>query len=178
MSLAQLEKQIEIANLALAKAEEKGGSRKNKAAIKEELAQFTKVLVKSKARLRELEAIKQQCDEFSACRDAPERKPIGGISVKKMNSWKTRETKAEDEQATKSVVESKKEQRLNDDDSYYKPIVIPWLQKKADDKMTEETKRQIKALSEKLEGDVRETRDEEEGSVVSKSNLSYQNCLH
>jgi hypothetical protein len=170
MSLVQLQQQIKVATLAMAKAEESGTS-KNKAALREELSQFANVLEKSKARLRELESIKQQCDDLSACRDAPERNPITEISVTrkmaKMHLSPDDEVTQPTSEITVKQGSNKEKETLDDDDSYYKPIVIPWLEQKKDNTI-EETKRQLKELSNSLDQqDVPEGRDEEEGSVVS-----------
>jgi hypothetical protein len=65
-SLAQLEKQIELATVAMARASEGKGLKTD---VKEELGNFSRVLQQSKARLKELEQIKRQCDELSVMRD-------------------------------------------------------------------------------------------------------------
>lgn len=117
MSLAQLEKQIELANAAMARAAEKGAKSKNKAAIREELTQFAKVLAKSKARLRDFAAIRQQCDDFSACQNLPEQRPITGIDLQ--------ERRLADEYE-------------DEDGSEKKSVFIPWLGKKQSEKLTEQ----------------------------------------
>ena len=71
MSLAQLERQINLATLAMEKAN-LSGNEKLKGDIKDELEAFQKVLEKSKARLKELEAIQRRCDDLSACRENDE----------------------------------------------------------------------------------------------------------
>jgi hypothetical protein len=68
MSLEQLQKQIEVATLAMEKAA-KSGNKTTKSKLKQELTKFQKVLEKSKQRLRELEMIKKQCDDLSAYRE-------------------------------------------------------------------------------------------------------------
>lgn len=68
MSLMQLEQQIQLAHVAMEKASASGDARL-KSKLRKELANFQKVLEKSKKRLKELELIKKQCDDLSACRD-------------------------------------------------------------------------------------------------------------
>ena len=72
MSLEQLERQIEIATLAMEKAT-KSGNKKMKSEMRQELSNFQKVVETSRARLKELEAIKKKCDELSACREVEQR---------------------------------------------------------------------------------------------------------
>ena len=73
MSLEQLQKQIEVATLAMEKAA-KSGNKSTKSRLKKELGKFQKVLDKSKQRFRELEMIKKHCDDLSATRETAKPK--------------------------------------------------------------------------------------------------------
>ena len=77
MSLEQLEQQIKIAERALQKATQSDDKRL-KDEIREELTNFTKVLEKSRSRLKELEYIKKQCDDLSAYREDRMKEIEGG----------------------------------------------------------------------------------------------------
>ena len=69
MSLEQLQRQIQVASLALERAN-KSGDKQLKGEIRQELARFKQVLETSKARLKELESIKKHCDDLSASRES------------------------------------------------------------------------------------------------------------
>ncbi|CAB9510796.1 expressed unknown protein [Seminavis robusta] len=107
MSLEQLEQQIQVATMAMERANQ-SGDKKLTGKLKKELKSFKKVLEKSKSRLKELEQIKKQCDDLSATREV---------------RTKSRDSKDEAEKAVLKLKKSK------DDDSYNKPIIIPWLNK-------------------------------------------------
>ena len=68
MSLFQLERQIELATVAMEKAT-LNGDKRMKSELKKELSSFQKVLERSKLRLKELTAMKKKCDEISEVRE-------------------------------------------------------------------------------------------------------------
>ena len=72
MSLEQLQKQIDIATEAMEKAG-KSGNLKKKFALRQEIANFQKVLDVSKKRLKELEVLQFHCDELSTVREHKSR---------------------------------------------------------------------------------------------------------